>query len=95
MNLEKMFTNEYQYIIVESFIPSNTAGKHGPIHVRPLPGQEPFRTNMFVECSKDLSQSYPIGTRFRIKAKITSRQGGSLFIYSHYSWFYEVLNTRF
>lgn len=46
---------------------------------------------MFVECSKALSEDYPIGTKFRIKAKITSKLGGAHFIYSHYSWPYEVL----
>jgi hypothetical protein len=82
---------DYEYIIVESFIPSDTSGRHGPVHIRPVPGQEPFQTEMFVECSKDLSYNYPIGTRFRIKAKLTKRKGGKEFIYSNYTWSYEVL----
>lgn len=83
--------NQYDYIIVESFLISNTSGKHGLIHVRPLPGQDPYFETMFVECSKELSFDYPIGTRFRIKAKITAKQGGTPFIYSYYKWGYEVL----
>lgn len=86
-----MDKQEYTDIIVESFIVDNTSGKHGLIHIRPLPNQFPFEENMFVECSKELSNDYPVGTRFSIKAKITSRKGGKPFIYSHYSWSYKVL----
>jgi len=89
-----MNKNEYSYIIVESFIPSDTTGRHGPIHIRPLPSQEPFLTTMFVECSKELSYSYPLGTKFRIKAKIVTKIGGTSFIYSHYSWSYVVLQSE-
>ncbi len=32
-----MKTNEYSFIIVESFIPADTSGRHGPVHIRPLP----------------------------------------------------------
>jgi hypothetical protein len=46
---------------------------------------------MFVECSKELSTNYPVGTRFRIKAKITTRHSGTPFIYSSYRWEHEVL----
>ncbi len=86
-----MKTNEYAFIVVESFIPADTTGRHGPVHIRPLPEQEPYLSSMFVECSKDLSYSYPVGTRFRIKAKIVTKPGGTSFIYSHYSWSYTVL----
>jgi hypothetical protein len=82
---------DYQKIIVESYQPEKTSGLHGKIHIRPTPGQDPFTPDMHVECSKDLSRDYPIGTKFLIKAKITSRQGESEFIYSHYNWSYEVL----
>lgn len=81
----------YDIIIVESFIPTNTSGRHGNIHIRLLPGQEPFLQTMFVECSKDLITDYPVGTKFRIKAKITSKEGGTPFIYSYYGWSYEVV----
>jgi hypothetical protein len=86
-----MKPNEYQYIIVESFVPSDNKGRHGPIHIRPLPNQEPFESTLFVECSKRLSYDYPIGTKFRIKAKITSSAGGTQFVYSHYTWPFEVI----
>jgi len=84
---------DYDYIIVESFITKDTTGRHGLIHIRPIPGQEPFMTNMFVECSKELTNEhvYSIGTKFRIKAKITNKEGGTPYIYSHYTWNFIVL----
>ena len=84
---------EYSYIIVESFVPINLSGKHGQVHIRPLPGQEPFSQDLFVECSKDLSYNYPIGTKFKIKAKIVTKNSGTKFIYSNYKWTYVVLES--
>jgi hypothetical protein len=86
-------SKEYEYIIVESFHPLDTSGRHGPIHVRPIPGQGEFKTDMYVRCSKSLSTDYPVGTKFRIKAKITNREGGAPFVHSPYSWTYEVLSS--
>lgn len=86
-----MTKEDYQYILVESFIPDDLNGKHGEIHIRPLPNQEPYKREYMVECNKALSYDHPLGTQFRIKAKITNREGGKTFIYSHYTWPYEVL----
>jgi hypothetical protein len=87
-----MKKEEYTEIIVESFIIDKTSGKRGIIHIRPIPNQFPFESDMFVECSKELTNDYPVGTKFKIKAKITSKEGGKPFIYSHYKWTYIVLN---
>lgn len=86
-----MDKSEYAYIIVESFFVSDTAGRHGPVHIRPISGQDPYLTSMFVECAKSLSYDYPVGTKFRIKAKIVTKASGTTFIYSHYSWPFTVL----
>ncbi len=83
----------YQEIIVESYYESGS-GLCGPVHIRPLPNQDPFLPWMHVQCSKELSYDYPVGTRFRIRAKITSRQGGTPFIYSNYSWPYVVFKVE-
>lgn len=88
-----MDKKEYDHILVESFEPDNMSGKHGPVHIRPLPNQSPYETTMFVECSKKMSYDYPIGTRFRIRAKITRKDGGTDFIYSHYKWPFEVVSN--
>ena len=85
---------EYTYIIVESYIPLERSGMHGQIHIRPIPGQDPYLPSMHVECSKELSYNYPLGTRFKLKAKITNKNGGSPFIYSHYSWPFDIIEIK-
>lgn len=84
-------SKDYQYIIVESYIPKVNRGYHGEVHIRPVVGQDPYSEDMHVRCSKDLSLKYPVGTKFRIKAKLTSKEGGKPFVHSHYTWNYEVL----
>ena len=80
----------YVSIIVESYRPASTAGLHGDIHVRPIAGQG-YATSLQVECSRSLVRNYPVGTRFRIRAKLTDLKGGGEFLYSYYGWDYEVL----
>jgi len=87
-----MAKNEaYEWIVVESYLPANTSGLHGPVHIRPVAGQA-YPTTLHVECSKKLSNDYPLGTRFRIRVKLTDRQGGGEFLYSYFGWHYEVLD---
>ncbi|WP_220377730.1 MULTISPECIES: hypothetical protein [unclassified Arenibacter] len=86
-----MRKEEYSYIIVESYKPKVNNGYHGDIHIKPIPGQEPYIEEMHVACSKVLSEEYPVGTKFKIKAKITNKEGGKPFAYCHYSWPFEVL----
>lgn len=71
---------EYDYIIVQSVL-TNERGKHGPIHIKPLPNQEPYLDTMYVQCSKTLSNDYPVGTKFRIKAKIVHSEVATHSIY--------------
>ena len=80
----------YVYIIVESYRPQSTSGLHGPIHIRPAPDQM-FRQSLQVECSKSLSRRYPVGTRFRLRVKLTDKEGGGEFLYSYHGWPVKVL----
>ena len=82
---------EYDIIEVESFIISES-GKAGLVHIRPLPGQEPYLETMYVQCSKSLSNDFPVGTKFRIRAKILKPINRRVFVSSHYSWPFEVIN---
>lgn len=66
-------------------------GRGKAIHVRPVEG-EVFPVNMDVECSRSMRKNHPVGTRFRIYAKETSREGGKPFLYSHLNWPYEVVS---
>lgn len=38
-----------------------------------------------------MRKAYPIGTKFRIYAKETDREGGKPFLYSHFDWPFEVV----
>jgi hypothetical protein len=80
----------YRHFIVESYYPPSTAGLHGPIHIRPIAGQG-VPTDIHVRCSKSLSSDYKVGTRFRIRAKLTDKEGSKPFLHSHHNWTYEVL----
>lgn len=80
----------YHMIEVESYVPDKTSGLHGKVHIRPCKGQV-FSSDLRVECSLSLTTKFPVGTRFRIRAKLTDMQGGGEFLYSSYQWKYEVL----
>ena len=88
-------SGNYRTVIVETFYPSDTSGRHGPVHVRPAKRQV-FPQDLFVECSKDLidTKRFPVGTKFRLSAKLTDREGGTPFLYSYYGWGYEVVSDE-
>ena len=69
------------------------SGHHGIIHIKPTEGQEPYLPKMNVRCSKELSELYPVGTKFLIKIKpeISTWEGGKEFISSFHTWPYIVL----
>ena len=81
--------SQYQQVVVETYA-AKKPGKSSRIHVRPVEGQ-PFPTAMDVECSRSMRKNHPVGTRFRIYAKETDREGGKPFLYSHFDWPYEVV----
>ena len=81
-------------IIVESYYPARTSGLHGSVHIRPIGGQG-FSTSLYVECSKSLTRNFPVGTRFRIKVKLTDREGGRQFLYIYFGWKYDVIGKPY
>lgn len=83
--------NLYEKILVESFIPKSTSGKHGKIHIRPVAGHK-YPSTLQVECSKKLSKDYPVGTKFILTAKLTDREDGGEYLYSYFGWKYEVVS---
>ncbi|GAA3715771.1 hypothetical protein GCM10022268_25460 [Sphingomonas cynarae] len=82
---------DYETLVVESFLPSRTSGLHGKVHVRPVEGQG-HPTTLKVECAKPLSEEYPVGTRFLIRAKLTDRADGGEYLYSSWRWPVEVIS---
>jgi len=83
---------DYEWVEVESYLPLSTDGLHGKVHVRPTPGGK-FSPDLHVECSKKLSDTKvnPVGTIFRLQAKLTDREGGGEYLYSSWQWKYEVV----
>jgi hypothetical protein len=81
--------SQYQQVVVETYH-GGRVGASSRIHVRPAPG-EAFPPTMDVECSRSMRKLYPVGTRFRIYAKETNKEGGKPFLYSHYDWPFEVV----
>lgn len=80
----------YRLVTVESFEPAERSGLHGAVHIRPVSGQG-LPVTLHVECSKTLSRAYPVGTKFRIQAKLTDRESGGEYLYSYHGWPVEVL----
>ena len=48
---------------------------------------------MPIQCSKDLvnPRIHPVGTRFRLRVKLTDWQGGGEFLHSYFGWPVEVV----
>jgi hypothetical protein len=81
----------YYVVVVESYRTSRTSGLHGDIHVRPVAGEQ-FPQTLHVRSPKEMRRKYPVGTRFRIYAKLTDKEGGNPFLHTHHNWDYEVLD---
>lgn len=75
-------------ITVETFRDSRT----GKIRVRPVES-EVYPPTTTVECPRSIRYQHPVGTKFRIRAKLTDREGGAPFLYSHHSWPMKVVHT--
>jgi hypothetical protein len=82
----------YRHVIVESF-ERRGSGLHGEIHIRPIEGQG-YPADIMVECPMVMRTGFPVGTRFRIKAKLTDRLGRGRFLWSHHSWKFHVFGPH-
>lgn len=80
----------YTTIIVETRQGEDFMGRP-KVQVFPIAGQA-FSSHLHVECSKSLITKYPLGTRFKIRAKLTDMEG-TPFIYSYFGWPYEVVTN--
>ena len=78
-------TSAYRQVVVESFIPPGSAGKHGLVQIRPIQGQA-YSSTLAVQCSRRLTDSnqFPVGTKFLLLAKLTDRLGGTPFLYAYH-----------
>ena len=46
--------------------------------------QDPF--SLLTECNRDYFTNYPVSTEFLLTARLTDREGGTMFFYSSYRW---------
>ncbi len=81
----------YRNVLVKSYAQSGEASS-AVVRIHPLAGQG-LSEKLNVECSKSMRRDYPVGTIFRIRAKITDREGG-VFVYSYFGWPFEVLSDE-
>lgn len=80
----------YRYVIVESYVHSGGGSKHA-IRARPLPGQG-LSPAMAVECSSRMRTSHPVGTLFKIYARIKDTDQ-SPHLYTSWQWGYTVVTA--
>jgi hypothetical protein len=69
----------YREYIVESFRQLGESSRR-KIRVRPVPGQG-LRPDLRVRCRTDIREQYPVGTRFRVRAKLAIHRDGCEFLY--------------
>ncbi len=81
----------YISILVESFR-SYEPGHRYPIEVRPCPG-EAFEPELLVECPMEMRENYPIGTVFRICAKLKDTSFPRSHLYTSYKWPFDVVSV--
>lgn len=83
---------DYREVVVETFEnPGEPAAER--IRARPLPGQG-LSASMRVSCSSKMRNSVGEGVIILLRAKITDREGGTPFLYSHPSSPYRVLSAK-
>lgn len=86
-----MKNSYYKHIIIETYEPQNE-NSSSKVRAHPVAGQG-LDENLNVECSKKMRLSHPVGTRFKIKAKISDREG-TPFIYCKPQESFEIVSDK-
>jgi len=69
----------HYWIVAEIYYQPPMSGYRGGRRVRPVHGER-FPTDMNVECSKAIREKYALGTRLRMRVKLTDKEGGREFL---------------
>lgn len=82
----------YKYFIVQTY---KNLGEPSSkkVRVRAIPGQG-VATDRNVECSEGMRLAHPVGSHFKVKCKVTDREGGKPFLYRHFKWDYELVSAE-
>ncbi len=86
-----MFLCRHGYVplLVESFR-SHESGHRYSVEVRPIAGQV-FPTSLLVECPMPMRTDYPVGTVFRICAKMKDTPFLRRHLYTYRYWPFDVV----
>lgn len=83
-------SSHYRYVVIQTYRAEGEASTHA-IRARVLLGQGLPET-MRVECSSQMRKTHPVGTRFKVTAKIKQTENDP-HLYTSYQWSYEVLTA--
>lgn len=85
-------TDDYREYIIETY---HALGEpsHQKVRARLCAGQG-VPTSLKVRCSTPMRKTHPVGTKFKIRAKLTDREGGGEFLHAPYDWPYVVVSDR-
>lgn len=81
----------YRYVVIETYQSHGEFSRHS-IRARPLPKQG-LQTLMKVECSASMRERHPVGTKFKVWAKIKATDDAP-HLYTSWQWAYEVISDQ-
>ena len=84
--------SDYRNLVIETYWNPGEPSRKA-IRARPVPGQG-FSKKLNVECSSQMREDHPVGTKFIVSCKITSKEDGTPFLYTSYKWDYEVVTDK-
>jgi len=84
--------DDYREYIIESYLAVGEPSAHR-VRAKPCPGQG-LSTSLNVRCSSQMRTSHPVGTKFKVRAKLTNREGHGEFLHAPYDWPYVVVSDR-
>ena len=79
-------TEPFFEVVVESYESAPASGRHGTSHVRPLRGQG--WDGLEVECPMEMRHDFPVGTKFKLTAKLSNKAGGKEYLKAPHQWGY-------
>ena len=79
----------YRYVIIETYHSYGESSRHS-VRARPLSGQG-LSTSLKVECSSSMRDRHPIGTKFKVWAKVKDTADAP-HLYTSWQWKYDVLS---
>jgi hypothetical protein len=80
----------YEIVVVETSTEGPSGGHRSPIRVLNVP-DETFPEVMHVRFPTKVREAHPIGTRFRVYARLVDDRDGRSFLHTNHNWPIEVL----